>query len=86
MVAIGINRGELVSRVREFLRGLSREENKQLSHEEFARAICIDSLSIPTEYKWKLARIFYSEFKLPYRKICELLAISTRGVAKAVNS
>jgi hypothetical protein len=26
----------------------------------------------------------YSEFKLPYRKICESLAMSTRDVAKAV--
>jgi len=65
MVAIGINRGELVSRVREFLRGLSREEIKRLSREEFAR-------------------VLYSEFKLPYRKICELLAMSARDVAKAV--
>jgi hypothetical protein len=34
MVANGINRGELVSRVRGFLRGLSREEIKRLSREE----------------------------------------------------
>ena len=26
----------------------------------------------------------YNEFKLPYRKICELLAMSARDVAKAV--
>jgi hypothetical protein len=84
MVAIGINRGELVSRVREFLRGLSREEIKRLSREEFAGAIGVDTLSIPSEYKWELARILYSEFKLPYRKICELLAMSARDVAKAV--
>ena len=84
MVAIGINRGELVSRVREFLRGLSREEIKRLSREEFARAIGVDPLNTPSEYKWELARILYSEFKLPYRKICELLAMSARDVAKAV--
>jgi hypothetical protein len=84
MVANGINRGELVSRVRGFLRGLSREEIKRLSREEFARAIGVDPLSIPSKYKWELARILYSEFKLPYRKICELLAMSARDVAKAV--
>jgi DNA repair exonuclease SbcCD ATPase subunit len=84
MVANGINRGELVSRVREFLRGLSREEIKRLSREEFARAIGVDPLNTPSEYKWELARILYSEFKLPYRKICELLAMSARDVAKAV--
>jgi DNA repair exonuclease SbcCD ATPase subunit len=84
MVAIGISKSELVSRVREFLRGLSREEIKRLNREEFARAIGVDPLSIPSEYKWELARILYSEFKLPYRKICELLAMSARDVAKAV--
>ena len=78
------NRGELVSRVREFLRGLSREEIKQLSREKFARAIGMDPLSIPSEYKRELARIMYSEFKLTYREICELLAMSARDVSKAV--
>ena len=84
MVATGINRGELVSWVREFLRGLSREEIKRLSREEFDRAIGVNPLSIPSKYKRELARILYSEFKLPYRKICELLAMSARDVAKAV--
>jgi prefoldin subunit 5 len=84
MVATGINRGELVSWVREFLRGLSREEIKRLSREEFARAIGVDPLNIPSEYKRELARILYNEFKVPYRKICELLAMSARDVAKAV--
>ena len=84
MVAIGINRGELVSRVREFLRGLSREEIKQLSREEFARAMGVDPLNTPSEYKRELARILHSEFKLPYRRICKLLAMSARDVAKAV--
>jgi hypothetical protein len=51
MVAIGINRGELVSRVREFLRGLSREEIERLSRGEFAGAIGVDLLSIPSKYK-----------------------------------
>jgi uncharacterized protein YdaT len=60
MVANGINRGELVSRVREFLRGLSREDIKQLSHKEFARAISADLLSITCEHKWELARIINS--------------------------
>jgi len=84
MVANGINRGELVSRVREFLRGLSREEIKQLSREEFAKTIGVDPLNTPSEYKRELARILYSEFKLPYRRICKLLAMSARDVAKAV--
>jgi len=84
MVARGINGGELVSRVREFLRGLSREEIKQLSREEFARAIGANPLSIPSKYKWELARILHSEFKLPYRKISELLAMSNRDISKAV--
>jgi len=84
MVATGINRGELVSRVRGFLRGLSREEIKQLSREESARAIGVDPLNTPSEYEWELARVLYSEFGLLYRKICELLAMSARDVAKAV--
>jgi NADH/NAD ratio-sensing transcriptional regulator Rex len=73
MVTIGINRGELVSRVREFLKGLSREEIKQLSRGELARAIGVDPLNIPSEYKRELAGVLYHEFGLPYRKICELL-------------
>jgi hypothetical protein len=28
--------------------------------------------------------VLYHEFRLPYRKICELLAMSARDVAKAV--
>jgi DNA repair exonuclease SbcCD ATPase subunit len=66
------------------LRGLSREEIKRLSREEFARAVGVDPLSIPSKYKRELARVLYHEFKLPYRKICELLAMSARDVAKAV--
>ena len=42
MVTRGISKSELVSWVREFLRGLSREEIKQLSREEFARAMGVD--------------------------------------------
>ena len=84
MVARGINKSELVSRVREFLKGLSGEEIKRLSREEFARAIGMDPLSIPSKYKWELARILHSEFKLPYRKISELLAMSHRDISKAV--
>jgi hypothetical protein len=84
MVAVGISKSELVSRVREFLKGLSREKIRQLSRGELARAIGVDLLNIPSEYKRELARILYSEFKLPYRKICELLAMSARDVAKAV--
>jgi hypothetical protein len=84
MVAIGISKSELVSRVREFLMGLSREEIKQLSREEFSRAIGVDPLNIPSEYKRELAGVLYHEFRLPYGKICELLAMSARDVAKAV--
>jgi len=32
----------------------------------------------------ELARVLYYEFRLPYRKICELLAMSARDAAKAV--
>jgi hypothetical protein len=84
MIVRGIDGSELVSRVREFLKGLSGEEIKQLSRGEFARAVGVEPLSIPSEYKWGLARILYNEFKLPYRKIYELLAMSARDVAKAV--
>jgi len=84
MIVRGIDWSELVSRVREFLKGLSGEEIKQLSREEFVRAVGAEPLSIPSEYKWELARMMYHEFKLPYRKICELLAMSARDVAKAV--
>jgi len=66
------------------LRGLNREEIEQLSRGEFARAIGVDPLNVPSEYKRELAGVLYSEFKLPYRKICELLAMSARDVAKAV--
>jgi hypothetical protein len=37
MVAVGISKSELVSRVREFLKGLSREKIRQLSRGELAR-------------------------------------------------
>ena len=84
MVAHGMSRGELFSRVREFLRGLSREEIERLDRGEFARAVGVNPLAIPSEYKRELARILYSEFKLPYRRICKLLAMSARDVAKAV--
>jgi hypothetical protein len=42
LVALGISRGELSSRVREFLRGLSREGIERLSRGEFARAVGVD--------------------------------------------
>jgi DNA repair exonuclease SbcCD ATPase subunit len=84
MVANGINRGELVSRVREFLRGLSREEITRLSRAEFARAIGVDSLNIPFEYKRELARVLHSEFELSYKEISKLLAMSYRDISKAV--
>ena len=84
MVAHGMSRGELFSRVREFLRGLSREEIERLDRGEFARAVGVNPLAIPSEYKRELARILYSEFKLPYRRICKLLAMSARDVTKAV--
>jgi DNA-binding Lrp family transcriptional regulator len=66
------------------LRGLSREEIKQLSREEFARAIGVNPLSTPSKYKWELARILHSEFKLPYKKISESLAMSNRDISNAV--
>jgi predicted transcriptional regulator len=84
MVARGINRSELVFRVRGFLRSLSEEEIERLNCGEFARAVGVDPLNVPSEYKWEFARILYREFGLPYRKICELLAMSARDVAKAV--
>jgi hypothetical protein len=84
MVARGISKSELVPRVKEFLRGLSREEINQLSREEFARAMCVDPLNTPSDYKRELARVLSSEFGLPYRRICELLAMSARDVTKAV--
>jgi len=31
-----------------------------------------------------LARILYQEYNIPYRKICELLAMSMRDVARAI--
>jgi DNA repair exonuclease SbcCD ATPase subunit len=86
MVAMGIDRSELASRVRGLFKGLNRSEVAGLDREGFARAIGVDPLSIPTEYKRELARILYNEFKLPYRKICGLLAMSARDVAKAVKS
>jgi hypothetical protein len=82
--AYGIGRGELSSRVREFLRGLSRGEIEGLSRGELARAVGVDPLNIPSEYKRELARVMYHEFGLPYRKVCELLAMSARDVARAV--
>jgi hypothetical protein len=63
---------------------LSREEIERLSRGEFARAVGVDPLNIPSEYKWEFTRILYREFGLPYRKICELLAMSARDAAKAV--
>jgi len=57
MVACGISKSELVSRVREFLRGLSREEIKQLSREEFARSMGVDLLNTSSEYKRELAKL-----------------------------
>jgi len=77
MVANGINRGELVSLDREFLSGLNKEEVKRLSRGDFAKSTGVDPLSILSEYKQKLARILHNEFKLPYKKICELLEVST---------
>ena len=63
---------------------MSREEIKWLSREEFVRVIGVDPLNIPSKYKRELAGVLYHEFRLPYRKICELLAMSARDVAKAV--
>jgi hypothetical protein len=84
LVSLGISRGELSSRVREFLRGLGREGIERLSRGEFARAVGVDPLTLPSEYKRELARVMYHEFGLPYRKVCELLAMSARDVARAV--
>jgi hypothetical protein len=81
MVPMGIDRSELASRVRGLFKGLNRSEVTRLDREGFARAIGVDPLNIPAEYKRELARILYNEFKLPYRKICELLAMSARDVA-----
>jgi hypothetical protein len=63
---------------------LSREEIKQLSRGEIARAVGVDPLILPSEYRRELARMMYHEFGLPYRKVCELLAMSARDVARAV--
>jgi archaellum component FlaC len=84
LVPLGISRGELSSRVREFLRRLGREGIERLSRGEFARAVGVDPLTLPSEYKRELARVMYQEFGLPYRKVCELLAMSARDVARAV--
>jgi hypothetical protein len=84
LVSLGISRGELSSRVREFLRRLGREGIERLSRGEFARAVGVDPLTLPSEYKRELARVMYHEFGLPYRKVCELLAMSARDVARAV--
>jgi len=63
---------ELISKVRE------------LTREDFAEALGVDPLNIPSSCKRELARILYYEFNVPYKKICELLAMSMRDVSRAV--
>jgi len=75
---------ELVSKIREFLGGLESEEIKQLTRKEFIEATGVDPLNISSKYRKELARILYHEFNIPYRKICELLAMSMRDVSRAI--
>lgn len=71
---------ELISRIRELFGNLEEDEVRELTREDFAEALGIDPLNIPSSYKKELARILYYEFNVPYRKICELLAMSMKAV------
>jgi len=75
---------ELVSRAKEFFEGLESNEVKELTRNDFIKTIGIDPLDISSSYKRELAKILYYEFKVPYRKICELLAMSMRDVSRAI--
>jgi len=75
---------ELISRVRELFEGLEEDEVKELTRRDFVEAVGVDPLNIPSSYRKELARILYYEFNVPYRKICELLAMSMRDVSRAV--
>uniref|UniRef100_A0A7J3YU03 Uncharacterized protein n=1 Tax=Ignisphaera aggregans TaxID=334771 RepID=A0A7J3YU03_9CREN len=75
---------ELISKIREFLGGLESEEIKQLTRKEFIEATGVNPLNISSKYRKELARILYHEFNIPYRKICELLAMSMRDVSRAI--
>jgi len=74
----------LISKVRELFVSLEEDEVRELTREDFAEALGVDPLNIPSSYKKELARVLYYEFNVPYRKICELLAMSMRDVSKAV--
>jgi len=81
---VDTNLEELVSKIRGFLEGLESEEIKQLTRKEFIKATGVDPPNIPPKYKKELARILYHEFNIPYRKRCELLAMSMRDVSRAI--
>ena len=75
---------ELVSKIRELFENLESNEIRELTRSNFVKAIGVNPLNIPPNYKRELARILYYEFNVPYRKICELLAMSMRDVFRAI--
>jgi len=74
----------LISRIRELFGSLEEDEVRELMHRDFAEALGVDPLNIPSSYKRGLARVLYYEFNVPYKKICELLAMSMRNVSRVV--
>uniref|UniRef100_A0A7J3Z7Q8 Uncharacterized protein n=1 Tax=Ignisphaera aggregans TaxID=334771 RepID=A0A7J3Z7Q8_9CREN len=77
---------EVISRVREFLKGLSPTEIKKLSREEFVEVLGIDPKQIPLKDRMEIARMLYNEFRhvISYKWLSEKLSMSLRDVQKAI--